>query len=115
MLIHPVLKELAQKISDRSLTLGIIGLGYVGLPLSLTFLRKGIKVIGYDLDQAKIDKIAAGKSYIKHIPDDELSGFVKSGKLAATNDFKRLDEPDAILVCVPTPLTASREPDLQYI
>ena len=78
MAIHPDLTELAQKISDRSLTLGIIGLGYVGLPLSLTFLRKGIKVIGYDLDQAKIDKIAAGKSYIKHIPDDELSGFVKS-------------------------------------
>lgn len=115
MTIHPDLAELAQKISDRSLTLGIIGLGYVGLPLSLTFLRKGIKVIGYDLDQAKIDKIAAGKSYIKHIPDDELSGFVKSGKLAATNDFKRLNESDAILICVPTPLTANREPELKYI
>ena len=78
MTIHPELAELARKISDRSLTLGIIGLGYVGLPLSITFLREGIKVVGYDLDQAKIDKITAGKSYIKHIPDDELSGFVKS-------------------------------------
>ena len=115
MTIHPDLTELARKISDRSFTLGIIGLGYVGLPLSLTFLRKGIKVIGYDLDQAKIDNIAAGKSYIKHIPGEKLSGFVKSGKLAATNDFKRLNEPDAILICVPTPLTAHREPDLKYI
>jgi len=115
MAIHPDLTELARKISDRSFTLGIIGLGYVGLPLSLTFLRKGIKVIGYDLDQAKIDKIAEGKSYIKHITDEKLSSFVKTGKLAATNDFKRLNEPDAILICVPTPLTAHREPELKYI
>ncbi|MBU0480377.1 MAG: nucleotide sugar dehydrogenase [Proteobacteria bacterium] len=112
---HPHLAGLAKKISNQSLTLGIIGLGYVGLPLSLTFLRKGVKVIGFDLDQTKIAKLAAGKSYIKHIPSTELAEHVTSGRFSATNDFSRLNEPDGLLICVPTPLTASREPNLEFI
>jgi UDP-N-acetyl-D-glucosamine dehydrogenase len=109
------LQELEQKIAGRTLTVGVIGLGYVGLPLSLTFLRKGVKVIGFDLDPAKIEAIAQGKSYIKHIPSQELAEYVTKGKFSATNDFLRLQEPDALLICVPTPLTKNREPDLKYI
>lgn len=109
------LQSLQQKIEDKSFILGVIGLGYVGLPLSLTFLRKGIKVIGFDLDQRKIDKIGNGESYIKHIKADDLSNFVQKGLFQATPDFNRLNEPDAILICVPTPLSRNREPDLQYI
>ena len=115
MTIYNKFTVLEKKLTDRTLNLGVIGLGYVGLPLSLTFLRKGIKVIGFDLDQSKIDKLNKGVSYIKHIPADELTGFVKQGDFTATADFTRLNEPDAILICVPTPLTSSREPNLEYI
>jgi len=109
------LKNLEDKIAKKEYLLGIIGLGYVGLPLSLTFLRKGISVLGFDLDPEKISKIHQGKSYIKHIPSDELAGFVKQDVFSATTDFTRLKEPDVILLCVPTPLTEHREPDMQYI
>lgn len=109
------LTKLADKLSAKSFTLGVIGLGYVGLPLSLTFLRKGIKVIGFDLDPEKITKIEQGQSYIKHIPVEELSGFVTQKLFAATADFSRLAEPDCLLICVPTPLTTHRDPDLKYI
>jgi len=109
------LSELEQKIDDGSLLVGIIGLGYVGLPLSLTFLRKGIRVLGFDLDPFKIEKIAQGESYIKYIPSEELSEFVAGNTFSATADFARLREPDVLLICVPTPLTKNREPDLQYV
>ncbi len=115
MLHSDALARLATKLADKSFTLGVIGLGYVGLPLSLTFLRKGIKVIGFDLDPMKIAKIEKGQSYIKHIPPEELAGFVAQKAFAATADFSRLNEPDGLLICVPTPLTANREPDLKYI
>lgn len=110
-----VLAKLADKLSDKSFVLGVIGLGYVGLPLSLTFMRKGIKVIGFDLDPTKIVKLEQGQSYIKHIPSEELSLFVSQKLFTATVDFSRLGEPDCLLICVPTPLTANREPDLKYI
>ncbi|HBI16437.1 MAG TPA: nucleotide sugar dehydrogenase [Desulfobulbaceae bacterium] len=109
------LKKLEKKVADKSLTVGVIGLGYVGLPLSLTFLRKGVRVIGFDLDPAKIKAIAQGKSYIKHIPSHDLAEFVAKKRFSATTDFARLSEPDALLICVPTPLTKNREPDLKYI
>jgi UDP-N-acetyl-D-glucosamine dehydrogenase len=109
------LTRLAGKLSDKSFTLGVIGLGYVGIPLSLTFLRKGIKVIGFDLDPAKIASIEQGQSYIKHIPSEDIVGFVTQEQFVATVDFYRLAEPDCLLICVPTPLTANREPDLKYI
>ena len=111
----PDLTALENKITRKKFLLGIIGLGYVGLPLSLTFLRKDIRVLGFDLDPNKIDLLHAGVSYIKHIPSDELAGFVQQGKLSATADFSRLNEPDVLLICVPTPLTQNREPDMQYI
>ncbi|MEN8134891.1 MAG: nucleotide sugar dehydrogenase [Thermodesulfobacteriota bacterium] len=109
------LKSLAVKIEANSFTLGVIGLGYVGLPLSLTFLKKGVRVIGFDLDEIKIDKLARGESYIKHISSGDLNGHVNSGLFTTTSNFSNLGEPDVLLICVPTPLTKSREPDLKYI
>jgi len=109
------LRGLEQKIDDGSLLVGVIGLGYVGLPLSLAFLRKGVRVLGFDLDPLKIEKIAQGESYIKHISSDELADFVTVETFSATADFARLNEPDVLLICVPTPLTKNREPDLQYV
>jgi len=111
----PELTELKDKIARKEFLLGVIGLGYVGLPLSLTFLRKDITVLGFDLDAKKIDMLHAGVSYIKHIPSVELAGFVQQGKFSATADFTRLNEPDVLLICVPTPLTRNREPDMQFI
>ena len=109
------LKRLKEKITNKKFTLGIVGLGYVGLPLSLTFLRKNIAVLGFDLDPDKITKLKDGVSYIKHIPSTELAAFVQQGNFSATDDFTRLNEPDVILICVPTPLTQNREPDMQFI
>ena len=111
----PELTKLNDRIKQNEFLLGVIGLGYVGLPLSLTFLRKDISVLGFDLDAKKIDMLHAGISYIKHIPSDELSGFIQQDKFSATADFSRLNEPDVLLICVPTPLTQTREPDMQFI
>lgn len=94
---------------------GVIGLGYVGVPLSLSFLRKGIKVTGFDLDSEKVKKLGRGESYIKHIGNEEISAFVQQGKFQATADFGRLQDPDVLVICVPTPLTSTREPDLKYV
>ncbi|MFC1524303.1 nucleotide sugar dehydrogenase [Thermodesulfobacteriota bacterium] len=114
-MISQHLKDLEDKIDKKDLVIGVIGLGYVGLPLSLTFARKGVKVLGFDLDPNKIEKIAQGESYIKHIPSEELKGKVEEKLFSATDDFSRLGEPDVLLICVPTPLTKNREPDMQFI
>jgi UDP-N-acetyl-D-glucosamine dehydrogenase len=106
---------LAAGIETREAVVGIIGMGYVGLPLAMLFAEKGFGVIGFDIDGGKVKDLKAGRSYIGHIPAPRISDLVGSGTLSATDDFSRLSEPDAILVCVPTPLTANREPDLSYI
>ena len=94
---------------------GVVGLGYVGLPLSLTFVRAGFNVIGLDVDEQKITKLRAGKSYIHHIDENEIRKSVEGGKFRATMDFSLAHEADCLIICVPTPLTAAREPDLSYI
>lgn len=96
-------------------TVGIVGLGYVGLPMALQFARQGCRVIGLDIDARKTAAINAGRSYIKTIASDAIAESVGTGRLAATTDFSRVAEADAILICVPTPLTAHREPDISYI
>ncbi|MBY0319790.1 MAG: nucleotide sugar dehydrogenase, partial [Reyranella sp.] len=96
-------------------TIGIMGLGYVGLPLACTIARKGFSVLGFDIDDSKVDQINAGTSYIGHISSDEIGEMRKTGRFAATCDFSRLGEVDAIILCVPTPLTRHREPDLTYV
>ncbi|MGD0896451.1 MAG: nucleotide sugar dehydrogenase [Thermoguttaceae bacterium] len=106
---------LEQAIRDKSATVGVIGLGYVGLPLIRAFMAAGYRTMGFDLDQAKIDQLLAGKSYIRHIPAEWIAECVAAGRFVPTADMGRLGEPDALLICVPTPLDESRDPDLTYI
>ncbi|MCA9177278.1 MAG: nucleotide sugar dehydrogenase [Planctomycetales bacterium] len=100
---------------DRKAVVGVIGLGYVGLPLLHAFIEAGFQTLGYDVDQSKIDKLLAGRSYIKHIDDAWIQQWLAKEKFDATADTKRLAEADAILICVPTPLSVSRDPDLSYV
>jgi UDP-N-acetyl-D-glucosamine dehydrogenase len=96
-------------------TIAVIGLGYVGLPLSLQFARSGARVIGLDIDSAKIEAINSGRTYIKHIADSTIAEAVREGKFFASADFSRVSAADAIIICVPTPLTKTRDPDLSYV
>nr|WP_240907028.1 nucleotide sugar dehydrogenase [Paludisphaera rhizosphaerae] len=105
---------LAARIRRGDVKVGVIGLGYVGLPLARAFVEKGVPVLGFDVDPAKIARLREGQSYIGHI-DGEVVRSMRAKGFDATADFGRLDEPDAILICVPTPLTDSRDPDLSYV
>ena len=107
--------EFLEKIKNKSAKIGIIGLGYVGLPLGLEFALKGFEVIGFDVDKKKIPLLMEGKSYIKHISEEKIKNAVDSGKFVAVSDFDRLPEVDAIIICVPTPLNKHREPDMSYV
>lgn len=107
--------NLLDKIQNKSALVGIIGMGYVGLPLGLTFAAKKINVLGFDLDERKITLLNKGKGYLKHIDEKKIKEAVDAGYLKATSDFSRLKEADAIIICVPTPLTEHREPDMSYV
>ena len=106
--------RLLQNLQDKSAVIGIVGLGYVGLPLMLRYMEVGYKVIGFDIDQSKVDTLCQGKSYIEHIPAASISEAVSRG-FEATTDFKRISEADALILCVPTPLNKYREPDLSFV
>ena len=106
---------LLDKISNKSATIGIIGMGYVGLPLAIEFAYSEFSVIGFDIDKSKVTKINKGESYIKHIPQERLEIFADTDKNYATADFSLLAIVDCIIICVPTPLNQYREPDMQYI
>ena len=108
---------LLDKIQARDAVVGICGLGYVGLPLALTFGEKGFPVIGFDIDQRKIDSITKGESYIKHIDGKRIARAVTQERhaLIATMDFRKAATADVLIMCVPTPLNANREPDMSYI
>jgi len=108
-------KSILQKIQDKKAVVGVIGLGYVGLPLNLCFVEKGFRSIGFDIDQSKIDVLQQGKSYIKHIPDERIAAALHSNLFDAITDFSRLKECDAVLIAVPTPLNKNREPEMEYI
>ena len=109
-------QALIDAIESRNATIGVIGLGYVGLPLVLLFAESGYPVIGFDVDTAKIDALTRGDSYIRHIgPERVATAFTGTGRAKATADYDRLAECDAILICVPTPLGVHREPDLKYV
>jgi len=105
---------LLHKIRSCTARVGIIGLGYVGLPLARTFAAAGYPVLGFDIDPSKVHRLHAGESYLKHIPAADIRRMLDQG-FQATSDFDRLSEADAVLICVPTPLTESREPDLTYV
>jgi UDP-N-acetyl-D-glucosamine dehydrogenase len=106
---------LIKNVENRSARVGIIGLGYVGLPLVLRFGEEHFSVIGFDVDVEKVRKLNAGESYIRHIPAARLAALIREKQFEATSDFRRLAEADCIIICVPTPLTAKKDPDLQYI
>jgi UDP-N-acetyl-D-glucosamine dehydrogenase len=110
-----VSKEFEEKLDARTLTVAVIGLGYVGLPLVHVFWQAGLKVIGFDIDPPKIAALTAGESYISHFAASRVRDMNVSGRFAATDDFSRLAEADAILICVPTPITPTREPDLSFV
>ena len=107
--------EMVAAYKARQVRIGIIGLGYVGIPLALTAAKAGFSVLGFDIDEPRVQQLNRGESIIKHIPAAEIADAVEKGKFEATADFARLGEPDAILICVPTPLTKHREPDLSYV
>jgi UDP-N-acetyl-D-glucosamine dehydrogenase len=107
--------RLRQQITSGEASVGIIGLGYVGLPLALAFAEKGFQVLGFDVDVNKIEAIGEGRCYIKHLQGSRLSRAVADGSFVATSDFGRLGEPDVLLICVPTPLNRHREPDMRYV
>jgi UDP-N-acetyl-D-glucosamine dehydrogenase len=108
-------KRLAERITNCSAKIGIIGLGYVGLPLACLFAEKGFPVTGFDVDQGKTTKLNAGRSYIRHISARRIAPLVKAGSLKASADFRGLKAMDCIIICVPTPLSKQREPDLSYV
>ena len=108
-------EQLIKKISTKELKIGIIGLGYVGLPLALEFCRKGIKVLGFDINNNIINSLEKCQSYINHISDDSLKKYISTKALIPTNDFNNIEKVDVIIVCVPTPLNKHKEPDLKYI
>src|SRR5450759_113803 len=109
------IEDLLRRIEARSAVVGVVGLGYVGLPLALLFEEAGFPVIGFDLDANKPDILARGQSYLRHIDAGRIAGAVSRGRFTATTDFDRLTRCDAILICVPTPLGRHREPDLSFI
>ncbi len=104
-----------KKIEEKKAVIGVIGLGYVGLPLNLCFIEQGFRSIGFDIDESKITSLKSGRSYIKHISSDRISGALTSKLFDATSDFARIKECDAILIAVPTPLNKNREPEMEYI
>ncbi len=111
----PVAGTLLDRIADGQALVGIVGLGYVGLPLALAAAGTGLPVLGFDIDQERVAQFNRGESFISHIPTEALNEAARAGRFEATADFSRLDEPDAILICVPTPLTRQREPDMTFI
>ena len=106
--------DLISQIINRKSSIGIIGLGYVGLPLIIRFSEEGFKTIGFDIDEEKIKLLNDGKSYIKHINEDDISAMTNNGFIA-TSDYSKISELNAIIICVPTPLGIHNEPDLSYI
>ena len=107
--------ELLEKLRSREALIGIVGLGYVGLPLCLTYAEVGYRVLGLDIDEAKVDAINQGMSYINHIDGERVVQAMQQQKLEATTDFARAAEADTLILCVPTPLNQYREPDLSFI
>ena len=115
MVSHMSHARLAELIEKKQAIIGVIGVGYVGLPLVRAFTAAGFRCMGFDVDQSKVDKLNAGQSYIKHIDSGALAQLIRDKKFEPTAELGRLGEADCIIICVPTPLNESRDPDLSYI
>ncbi len=107
--------DLLDAILNKTAKVGVVGLGYVGIPLIRAFVQVGFTTLGFDIDQRKVERLLAGESYIGHIPSSWIAECIQSGRFTPTADMQRLAEADAVLICVPTPLSESRDPDLSYI
>ena len=110
-----VKKQLLDKIANKTAVVGIVGLGYVGLPLATEFAKSGYKTIGFDVQDKKVNSVNAGHNYIGDIVDDVFKEVVESGKLSATSDFSFIKDVDAVAICVPTPLDKYQQPDISYV
>ncbi|KAB2853469.1 MAG: UDP-N-acetyl-D-glucosamine dehydrogenase, partial [Anaerolineae bacterium] len=108
-------QQLLSRFSDGTATVGIVGLGYVGLPLAVAFAEAGFRVIGIDLSEWKVDKLNSGESYIPDIPTSQLAPLVRNGKLQAFTDYSALETVDAVSICVPTPLRKTKDPDMSFV
>jgi len=107
--------KLLARIENKKAVVGVIGLGYVGLPLIDAFTQAGFTCVGFDIDPKKVDSLSRGQSYIKHIASEQIAGWIRKNRFSATTDMTRLCEPDVLVICVPTPLDEARDPDLRYI
>jgi len=107
--------ELLRRIDKRELVIGVIGLGYVGLPLAVEKAKAGFRTVGFDVQDEKVDKVNTGQNYIGDVVDEDLAELVKAGKLSATTDFQQIAESDFIAICVPTPLDVYQQPDISYV
>src|SRR5690242_15615148 len=107
--------DLQQKLEAGTARVGVVGLGYVGLPLTMLFARKGFSTVGIDIDSSKIEKLGRGESYIRHISAEGITELLEKRRLEVTADFAIVSSLDACILCVPTPLDEHREPDLSYI
>ena len=108
-------RELIARAQARTALIGIVGLGYVGLPLGVEFAEAGYTVLGFDVTARVVEGINAGRSHVQDIPTPRLSRLVEAGKLTATTDLARLGEPDCVAICVPTPLSKTRDPDISFV
>jgi UDP-N-acetyl-D-glucosamine dehydrogenase len=113
--LNPVAKALIAKGRDRTALCGIVGLGYVGLPLVIEFVRAGYRVLGFDVNKGVVEGLNAGRSHIQDVPSADVERAVKEGRFEATTDLSRLKEPDLISICVPTPLSKTKDPDVSYV
>ena len=112
---NKLIKNTLENIRKRNKSIAVVGLGYVGLPLALTFTENNFSVIGIDVDQQKIKKLKNKESYLKHINDSRISRTIEAKTLIPTSDFSKAEKCMAIILCVPTPLNKNREPDLTYV
>jgi UDP-N-acetyl-D-glucosamine dehydrogenase len=116
VMTNPSLVEsLLTKIERRDFTVGVVGLGYVGVPLALAAAEAGLTVLGFDINRQRVEQLNSGRAMFTHIPDSRMEAAIRSGRFVATSDLDRLNEPDAILIAVPTPLTRNKDPDLTYV
>ncbi len=109
------MNDACRRFTDKQARLGVLGLGYVGLPLAVSYAKAGFRVLGFELSEEKVAAINRGESYIIDVSSPDLAEAVKTGRLEATTDFTRLSEVDSVNICVPTPLGKTRDPDISYI